>query len=91
MLDLLMDTDLNLAQKDCAQTARVCGKALVSLINEVLDREKIESGKLELEAVPFDLRFLLDDVVSLFSSKSRENCIEVKMEDIIANFVLNIC
>lgn len=75
---MLLDTDLSLAQKDCAQTARVCGKALISLMNEVLDREKIESGKLELEAVPFDLRFLLDDVVSLFSSKSREKGIEVK-------------
>ncbi|KAJ4747639.1 Histidine kinase [Rhynchospora pubera] len=77
MLDMLLDTDLNLIQRDCAQTARVCGKALISLMNEVLDREKIESGKLELEAVPFDLRFLLDDVLSLFSSKSREKGIEL--------------
>ncbi|KAJ3677448.1 hypothetical protein LUZ60_003172 [Juncus effusus] len=77
MLDILLGTDLNLTQKDYAQTAQICGKTLVSLINEVLDRAKIEAGKLELEDVPFDLRFLLDDVLSLFSSKSREKGIEL--------------
>lgn len=77
MLDMLLDTDLNLPQKDYAQTAQVCGKALIALINEVLDRAKIEAGKLEIEAVPFDLRSILDDVLSLFSAKSREKGIEL--------------
>ena len=77
MLDMLLDTELKSTQRDFAQTAQVCGKALISLINEVLDRAKIEANKLELESVPFDLRSILDDVVSLFSSKSREKKIEV--------------
>ncbi|XP_072973764.1 probable histidine kinase 4 isoform X2 [Typha angustifolia] len=77
MLDMLLDTDLNSTQKDYAQTAQVCGKALISLINEVLDRAKIEAGKLELESVAFDLRSVLDDVISLFSAKSREKGIEL--------------
>ncbi|KAH0468517.1 hypothetical protein IEQ34_003550 [Dendrobium chrysotoxum] len=77
MLDMLLDTDLNLTQKDYAQTAQVCGKALIALINEVLDRAKIEAGKLEIESVPFDLRSILDDVLSLFSAKSREKGIEL--------------
>lgn len=74
---MLLDTDLKSTQRDYAQTAQVCGKALISLINEVLDRAKIEAGKLDLESVPFDLRSILDDVISLFSSKSREKGIEV--------------
>ncbi|CAL9126283.1 probable histidine kinase 4 [Musa acuminata AAA Group] len=77
MLDMLLDTNLNLTQKDYAQTAQVCGRALISLINEVLDRAKIEAGKLEIESVPFDLRSILDDVISLFSAKSREKGIEL--------------
>jgi arabidopsis histidine kinase 2/3/4 (cytokinin receptor) len=77
MLDMLLGTDLTMTQKDFAQTAQMCGRALITLINDVLDRAKIEAGKLELEAVPFDLRSLMDDVISLFSSKSREKCIEV--------------
>ncbi|KAJ4755691.1 Histidine kinase [Rhynchospora pubera] len=77
MLDMLLDTKLNSTQQDYAQTAQVCGKTLISLINEVLDRAKIEAGKLELESVPFDLRSILDEVISLSYSKSREKCIEL--------------
>lgn len=79
MLALLLDTDLSSTQRDYAQTAQACGKALITIINEVLDRAKIEAGKLELEAVPFDLRAILDDVLSLFSEKSRRKGIEVKL------------
>ncbi|XP_034684111.1 histidine kinase 4 isoform X1 [Vitis riparia] len=77
MLALLLDTDLSSTQRDYAQTAQACGKALITLINEVLDRAKIEAGKLELEAVPFNLRSILDDVLSLFSEKSRHKGLEL--------------
>lgn len=78
MLALLLDTDLSSTQRDFAQTAQDCGKALINLINEVLDRAKIEAGKLELEAVPFNLRSILDEVLSLFSEKSRSKGLEVR-------------
>ncbi|XP_057777672.1 histidine kinase 4 isoform X2 [Salvia miltiorrhiza] len=77
MLQLLQDTELSSTQKDFAQTAQACGEALITLINEVLDRAKIEARKLELEAVPFDLRSILDDVLSLFSEKSRQKGVEL--------------
>ncbi|KAE8663887.1 Histidine kinase 4 [Hibiscus syriacus] len=77
MLALLLDTDLSSTQRDYAQTAQVCGKALITLINEVLDRAKIEAGKLEMETVPFNLRSILDDVLSLFSDKSRNKDVEL--------------
>uniref|UniRef100_A0A2P2KPS0 histidine kinase n=1 Tax=Rhizophora mucronata TaxID=61149 RepID=A0A2P2KPS0_RHIMU len=77
MLRFLMDTDLDETQQDYVRTAQASGKALVSLINEVLDQAKIESGKLELEAVLFDLRALLDEVLSLFSDKSQEKGVEL--------------
>ncbi|KAJ8439135.1 hypothetical protein Cgig2_027061 [Carnegiea gigantea] len=77
MLDMLMDTNLDVTQKDYVRTAQASGKALVSLINEVLDQAKIEAGKLELEAVTFDLRAILDDVLSLFSGKSQEKGVEL--------------
>ncbi|KAK3435585.1 hypothetical protein EUGRSUZ_C00012 [Eucalyptus grandis] len=43
MLHMLMDTDLDETQQDYVRTAQESGKALVSLINEVLDQAKIES------------------------------------------------
>ncbi|XP_022954082.1 histidine kinase 3-like isoform X1 [Cucurbita moschata] len=77
MLHLLMDTDLDVTQQDYVKTAQDSGKALVSLINEVLDQAKIESGKLELEAIPFNLPAILDDILSLFSGKSQEKGLEL--------------
>lgn len=77
MLQMLMDTDLDATQQDYAQTAHDSGKDLISLINEVLDQAKIESGRLELEDVPFDLRAVLDNVLSLFAGKSNEKGIEL--------------
>lgn len=77
---MLMDTDLDSTQQDFALTAQSSGKALIALINEVLDQAKIESGRLELEAVPFDLHDVLDNVLSLFSDKSQAKGIEVKSE-----------
>ncbi|KAL9226411.1 hypothetical protein vseg_002229 [Gypsophila vaccaria] len=90
MLHMLMDTDLDVTQQDYVRTAQGSGKALVSLINEVLDQAKIESGKLELEAVTFDLRTILDDVLSLFSGKSQEKGVElaVYISELVPHLVI---
>ncbi|CAL4952964.1 unnamed protein product [Urochloa decumbens] len=77
MLQMLMDTELDTTQQDYVRTAQASGKALVSLINEVLDQAKIESGKLELETVPFDLRTVCDDILSLFCGKAQEKGLEL--------------
>ncbi|KMZ68947.1 Histidine kinase 3 [Zostera marina] len=77
MLQMLMDTNLDITQQDFVTTAQASGKALVALINEVLDQAKIESGKLELEAIKFDIREVLDDVLSLFSVKSLAKDLEL--------------
>nr|CAD1837745.1 unnamed protein product [Ananas comosus var. bracteatus] len=77
MLQMLLDTELDATQQDFAVTAQQSGKALITLINEVLDQAKIESGRLELEAVPFDVRDVLDNVLSLFSDKSQVKGIEL--------------
>ena len=78
-----MDTGLDFTQQDFVRSVQDSGKALVSLVNEVLDQAKIESGKLELEAIPFNLQAILDDILSLFSGKSQEKGLEVM-------FLLNI-
>ncbi|XP_058103118.1 histidine kinase 3-like isoform X2 [Magnolia sinica] len=90
MLQMLMDTDLDITQQDYVRTAQDSGKALVSLINEVLDQAKIESGKLVLEAVRFKPRAILDDVLSLFSGKSQDKGIElaVYISDRVPEFVI---
>jgi len=53
------------------------GKNLLGIIDDVLDFSKIESGKLALESVPFDLADVLDQVVDLFSWRAAEKGLEL--------------
>ncbi|HTK87821.1 MAG TPA: PAS domain S-box protein, partial [Nitrospiraceae bacterium] len=62
MTSLLLDTSLNDEQRDHVDTIRRSGVALLAVINDILDVSKIESGKLELEIIDFDLRVLVEDV-----------------------------
>jgi signal transduction histidine kinase len=89
MLQMLMDTDLDTTQQDFVVTAQESGKALINLINEVLDLAKIESGRIELEAVPFDVRDILDNVVSLFYEKSQAKGIEVSTNSKCATLIID--
>ncbi len=52
-------------------------KLLLNLINDILDFSKLESGKLALEAIEFDLRETVGNVVMLFPSEAAKRDIEV--------------
>lgn len=71
---LLSDSHLNNKQKEYSQTIKKSGESLLSIINNILDYSKIESGKLELEESEFNLRALIEMVLDLTSSVNvREN------------------
>ena len=71
MTDWLLDTHLTPEQRDCADTIRTSGDALLSIINDILDFSNIDSGKLQLEESNFDMHRLLEDVVGLFQERAR--------------------
>jgi PAS domain S-box-containing protein len=77
MTGLLLDTELTPQQYDYADTARSCGNALLTIINDILDYSKIEAGKLAIDAFPFDLRRLLEEVADMLTAKADERGIEV--------------
>jgi signal transduction histidine kinase/CheY-like chemotaxis protein len=70
MTELMLDTDLNTTQKHYAKTIKKSAKTLLSIINEVLDFSKIESGKIELESIEFDPKATVTQVVSLLQSNA---------------------
>jgi len=61
MATLLLDMDLKPEQRQYAEIVKSSGEALLNLLNDILDFSKMEAGKLQLEAVDFDLYQLLDD------------------------------
>ncbi|HWQ13597.1 MAG TPA: response regulator [Roseiflexaceae bacterium] len=67
MTSLLLDTPLSPEQRDFTETIRTSSDALLTIINDILDFSKVESGKLELELQPFDLRTCLEDALDLLA------------------------
>jgi len=65
MGSLLMNTKLTEEQQEYAETIRLSGESLLSIVNEILDFSKIEANKIELEKQPFVLRHCVEDAVDL--------------------------
>ncbi|MCF7759054.1 MAG: response regulator [Cephaloticoccus sp.] len=77
MTSLLMETPLNVEQRDFVNTIRTSGEALLTIINDILDFSKIESGKLELEHMPFDLALCLEEAFDLFALQASAKKLEL--------------
>ncbi len=72
MAELLSRTHLDREQREFAQTIQTSARALLGLVDDVLDISKIESGKIQLEHVAFDLREIVSAVGLMFSNQARE-------------------
>jgi CheY-like chemotaxis protein len=70
MTGLLANTELTDEQRDYVATIRHSGESLLGIINEILDLSRIEAGKLKLEAIDFDLRAAVDDVMELLAERA---------------------
>ena len=77
MAELLLDENLNPQQRECAETIKNSGDALLTIINDILDFSKIEARKLDLELIDFDLRTTLEDVLELLGHKAQEKGLEL--------------
>ncbi len=72
MIDVALPKAANPTVQDCLQTAKGSADLLLTLLNDLLDSAKIESGKLELESAPFSLRRMLDQTTRVLSMRASE-------------------
>lgn len=77
LTDLLLRTHLDDHQRRLTENLQGAGLTLLSLINDILDLSKIEAGKLELEAVDFDVRSVFEVAASVFSGPAHEKGLEL--------------
>ncbi len=77
MADLLASMKLDAEAQSYLAAIRTSGEALGTLIDEILDFSRIEAGRLELEATPFDLAALVEGVVELVAPRAQGKGVEV--------------
>lgn len=77
MTELLLGTPLSTKQRDYVQTIHSSGNELLTLINEILDISKLESGQIELDDVQFDINALIEDCLSIFRARAEQQRIEL--------------
>ena len=75
MTNLTLDTELSEEQKDYLVMVQSSANSLLSLINQLLDFSKIESGAVELEKIPFSLRETFDAVTRTFSVQAAQKAL----------------
>ncbi|MDD2853041.1 MAG: ATP-binding protein [Desulfuromonadaceae bacterium] len=71
---------LNEKQREYVGNILISGRHLLSLINDILDLSKVESGKMELELSVFSLRESLNDSLMMFSEKSLNGGVNIHLK-----------
>ena len=74
---LLMETELTFEQQEFVRLIHTSGNILLKIINDILDYSKIESGKMDLEKLPFELKSCIKDVFELLNPKAMKKNIEL--------------
>jgi PAS domain S-box-containing protein len=77
MTSLLLDTPLSSEQTEYVQTAASSGRALLAIVDQVLDFSKIESGAVELDLAPVDLRQIVEEVIDTAAANAATRGIDL--------------
>lgn len=91
MTGLLLDTQLSAEQKDYALTVQNSAEALLTVINDILDFSKLEAGKVSIVERPFNLRHLIEEVLSLLAPRAHEKALEALLMMIPPDFPEWVC
>lgn len=77
MTELLIDSNLSGEQKEYAEIIQKSGEGLLSIINDILDYSKIESGTLSLEIKEFSVLEIIEETLDMFRSKAAQKKIDL--------------
>ena len=80
MTNLLLDSKLSAEQRDYAETIQSSAGSLLTIINDVLDYSKYQSGELTLDSIPFSPQELTQSVLDTFSALAKQKQITVGLD-----------
>jgi signal transduction histidine kinase len=80
MDELLLDTNLTPEQRDCAETIKVSAKALLEIVDDILDFSKLDAGRVTLNREKFLLSRVVDERIALYHDRAREKDILLRRD-----------
>lgn len=80
MANLLIDDNKDREQKENLDILKFSAESLLSLINDILDFNKIDSGKVALESIPFNLKELLENACAGLKIKASEKGLYCRLD-----------
>lgn len=80
LTELVLDSELNVGQRQHLSRVKTSGDHLLSLINDILDFSKIEAGELKLEAQDFTVGEVLSSIAGVFETIAEEKGLKFVVE-----------
>lgn len=77
MAELLSESDLTDKEKDYVERLKDSGDSLLSIINDILDLSKIESGRIDLEEIDFNVAEEIEKIISIYGVLAHEKGIKL--------------
>ncbi|HEX9903318.1 MAG TPA: two-component regulator propeller domain-containing protein [Acidobacteriota bacterium] len=77
MTELALGTALNVEQREYIEAVKTCAESLMNIINSILDFSKIEAKKIEFDPVPFHLRDMIHNIISLLAIQADKKGLEL--------------
>jgi two-component system sensor histidine kinase/response regulator len=77
---LVLDTELTPRQQDFLTKAHTSARALLGILNDILDYSKIEAGYMSIEQIPFGPEQVLEHVADLFGAEIEEKGLKLLFE-----------
>jgi signal transduction histidine kinase len=80
MTELTLDTDLTTEQRGYLETVKTSADSLLGLIQDILDVSDLDASRVRLEATPFSVRDIIDDVLKPLVLRSTEKGVAITSE-----------
>ncbi|MCU0875297.1 MAG: PAS domain S-box protein, partial [Pirellulaceae bacterium] len=80
MTELVLESQLDDEQRDYLQTVLESSNSLLALLNDVLDFSKIESGRVDLEEIEFELRHCIEESIRSFLYRAKQKALGLSYE-----------
>lgn len=78
--EILINTTTNDKHRNYLSAVLTSGKTLLSLINDILDLSKIESGQMEISKEPVQIKTVFDEITQVFDARASEKGLSLQIE-----------